>query len=330
MSYHSHGSQPHNIEHEIRTATVPISSNESEEANALGYRGILLNRGQINSWTGPVPINQYPVNQDPNPEVITKVSGQPVEYNQEIQVRYLRPPTPAPHGDIIIKEQASTVLPQAPPLILRQVPTAPHQPETLIVREHPPAPPASYPQKVITISGKNREPPKRRVIIEKLAPLPTKPQNIIIERWLPFKTQARRVIFEGSRSLTPEQQRNLIVEWQTAPAIVKKKISYLGIVDADPRDYVTKYGPTLTRSTELPTFVNELERIPQEADHSNQLIGDIEALKFLDPDTLEREGLGIYRHYLSGSYGSSFQPISSATVSTDPYSSYGQARPSYY
>jgi len=33
------------------------------------------------------------------------------------------------------------------------------------------------------LKGKNREPPKRRVIIEKLAPLPTKPQNIIIERW---------------------------------------------------------------------------------------------------------------------------------------------------
>jgi len=318
MSYLSNGSHPHNIEHDIRTAAVPIPSNESEEVSVMGHRGILLNRGQVQNWTGPIPINQYRLNEDPNPEVITKVSGQPVEYNQEIQVRYLRPPTPAPHGDIIIKEQASTVLPQAPPLILRQVPSEPHQPETLIVREHPPAPPVSYQQKVITISGKNREPPKRRVIIEKLAPLPTKPQNIIIERWLPFKTQARRVIFEGSRSLTPEQQRNLIVEWQTAPAIVKKKISYLGIVDADPRDYVTKYGPSLKRSTELPSFVNELERIPQEADHSNQLIGDIEALKYLDLATLEREGLSIYRHYLSGSPGSSvasaFAPVHMARL----------------
>ena len=30
---------------------------------------------------------------------------QPVEYDQDIQVRYLRPPTPQPHGDLIIKEQ---------------------------------------------------------------------------------------------------------------------------------------------------------------------------------------------------------------------------------
>lgn len=93
-----------NIEHAIRTATVPIVSNESEEVNALGHRGILLNKSQVQNWSGPVSINQYRLNDDPNPEVITKVSSQPVEYNQDIQVKYLRPPTPAPHGDIIIKE----------------------------------------------------------------------------------------------------------------------------------------------------------------------------------------------------------------------------------
>lgn len=110
MSYLSNGSHPHNIEHDIRTAAVPIPSNESEEVSVMGHRGILLNRGQVQNWTGPIPINQYRLNEDPNPEVITKVSGQPVEYNQEIQVRYLRPPTPAPHGDIIIKEQAVNII----------------------------------------------------------------------------------------------------------------------------------------------------------------------------------------------------------------------------
>ena len=60
---------------------------------------------------------------------------------------------------------------------------APFTPETLIVREHPPAPPQSYPTTVITIPGKTVEPPPRKVIIEKLAPLPSKPQPIIIERW---------------------------------------------------------------------------------------------------------------------------------------------------
>ena len=94
----------HNIEQAIRNATVPISSNETEEAEALGHRGILLNRGQIQNWNGSRPINQYRLNNDPNPEIITKVSGQPIEYSQEIQVRYLQPPAPQPHGDIIIRE----------------------------------------------------------------------------------------------------------------------------------------------------------------------------------------------------------------------------------
>ena len=63
---------------------------------------------------------------------------------------------------------------------------APITPETLIVREHPPAPPQSFPTKIITIPGKVYEPPPRKVIIEKLAPLPAKPQSIVIERCLHF------------------------------------------------------------------------------------------------------------------------------------------------
>jgi len=114
-------SDHHSLEQAIRTATVPIPTNESEEVSALGYRGLFLNRGQVMNWTGPVPINKYPINQDANPEVITKASGQPVEYSQDIQVRYLRAPTPQPHGDIIIRQQQNTVYPPAPPLIIRQV-----------------------------------------------------------------------------------------------------------------------------------------------------------------------------------------------------------------
>ena len=117
MSLNDHN----NFEQAIRNASVPIASNETEEVNALGFRGVLLNRAQVQGWNGPVPINQYKLNNDPNPEVMTKVSGQPVEYNQDIQVRYLRPPTPAPHGDIIIRQTQNTVHQPAPPLIIRQV-----------------------------------------------------------------------------------------------------------------------------------------------------------------------------------------------------------------
>jgi hypothetical protein len=78
-----------------------------------------------------------------------------------------------------------------------------------------------------------------------------------------------------------------------------EEISYLGTVNADPREYIAKYGTNLKQSNELPSFVNELERLPQGADHSNELVGDLDALRYLDLATLEREGLSIYRHYLS-------------------------------
>ena len=110
-----------NFEQAIRNSSVPIASNETEEAEALGHRGILLNRSQLHAWIGSLGLNQYRLNNDPNPEVITKMSGQPVEYNQDIQVRYLQPPTPQPHGDIIIRQQSNTVHQPAPPLIIRQV-----------------------------------------------------------------------------------------------------------------------------------------------------------------------------------------------------------------
>jgi hypothetical protein len=34
--------------------------------------------------------------------------------------------------------------------------------------------------------------------IERLAPLPNKPQSVLIERWLPYTQSKRRVIFQGA------------------------------------------------------------------------------------------------------------------------------------
>ncbi len=38
------------------------------------------------------------LNHDPNPEIIYRQSSQPIEYDQDIQIRYLKPPTPPPPG----------------------------------------------------------------------------------------------------------------------------------------------------------------------------------------------------------------------------------------
>ena len=40
-------------------------------------------------------------------------------------------------------------------------------------------------------------PPARKVVIERLAPIPSKPQAVIVERWLPYNENIkRRVVFQ--------------------------------------------------------------------------------------------------------------------------------------
>ena len=62
-------------------------------------------------------IEEYQLNEDPNPEIIHNRLEQPVEYNQDISVRYLKPPSLKPHGDLVIKEEDDIVIPSAPPHI---------------------------------------------------------------------------------------------------------------------------------------------------------------------------------------------------------------------
>lgn len=56
------------------------------------------------NWRGLLPITEYTINQDAQPEVITKRSNQQLVYQQEVAIRYLRPPTPPPPGEIIIQQ----------------------------------------------------------------------------------------------------------------------------------------------------------------------------------------------------------------------------------
>lgn len=51
-----------------------------------------------------MPITDYAINQDAQPEVITKRSNQQLIYQQEVAIRYLRPPTPPAPGEIIIQQ----------------------------------------------------------------------------------------------------------------------------------------------------------------------------------------------------------------------------------
>ena len=136
--------------------------------------------------------------------------------------------------------------------------------------------------------------------------MPTKPQAVLIERWLPYKEVKRRVIFQAS---PPDpvviKPRNTIVQWEAPKVEIRKDFKYLGVVKANPADYVQRYGSVLKLTRDLPEFVLDIkhpEGLVLAADYKSSAIheleGDLHALKLIN---LEREGLGDYAHYFSDS-----------------------------
>lgn len=102
-----------------------------------------------------MPLSQYTVNEDANPQMISKRSEKQLIYQQEVAIRYLRPPTPPTPGDIIVTQEDNIVSHPAPPLIIRQQPARPATPQPLVVREAPPQLPPTVGRKIITISGRH-------------------------------------------------------------------------------------------------------------------------------------------------------------------------------
>jgi hypothetical protein len=59
------------------------------------------------------------INQDPDPVRIVKANNQNLVYKQQVNVRYLQPPTPPPPAPIIIREKQCPQEPCKPPIIIR-------------------------------------------------------------------------------------------------------------------------------------------------------------------------------------------------------------------
>ena len=68
------------IEQAILRAANPISINETETITVNGQSGIWANRGEVVSWRGVIPITQYLINEDANPEIIRKRTEQSIDY----------------------------------------------------------------------------------------------------------------------------------------------------------------------------------------------------------------------------------------------------------
>jgi len=193
----THPTSLSNIEEAITKSKVPLELRTSNETiNVNGQSGVWLNKHESINWQGPMPLSKYAINTDPNPEIIVKAHEQNLVYNQEILVRYLRPPTPPAPGDIIIKQLKNTQAPPPPPLVIHQVKSQNDSRSAgapLVFREVPPKPPMRLEPKIINIPKKS-QPLPRKIIIERLAPLPKRPRPIIIERWLPPRIEKRKVL----------------------------------------------------------------------------------------------------------------------------------------
>lgn len=107
------------IEAAILRSSVPIDVNETEEITVNGERGIWANKHESLNFRGVIPISHYTINDDPNPEIIRKKTDQKLVYQQEVAIRYLRPPTPPPPGEILIQQEPNILTPPAPPLVIR-------------------------------------------------------------------------------------------------------------------------------------------------------------------------------------------------------------------
>jgi hypothetical protein len=96
-------------------------------------------------------------------------------------------------------------------------------------------------------------PVPRRVIVERMSNLPPRPQDIIVEKWLPYRPQKRRVVYQRAGSLQQLVPRNLIIEWEAPDVEIVKQCKDLGVMDADPEDYIRRFGGELKQANELPT-----------------------------------------------------------------------------
>ena len=70
------------VETNILNSREPIDIDESDEIEIFGERGIWANKTESIKWRGVLPLSEYPINHDTQPEVITKRSRKNVEYVQ--------------------------------------------------------------------------------------------------------------------------------------------------------------------------------------------------------------------------------------------------------
>lgn len=308
------------IENAIIQSENPIEINDAEEIEALNLRGTWINKEENLNWNGPIPLEKYELHQDPNPELLIKKPTDILKYKQEVKIKYLHPPAVEKPGDIIIKQLPDKQLPAAPPLIIRQDQPKPSTPPPIVIREEPPPPPPKIPSKVINLKGKTIPPPARKVVVERLPQIPSKPQEIFIERWLPYKPQKRKIIYKKSDPITiVPDPKNVVVDWEIPDVEICQEIKTVGVFEVDPKKYLQKYGHEALAYKKLPKIAKNIpapDGLTLAGDNPQKpcppIEGDIECLRLLD---LEKVGLADCKYCPSESQ--QFNKSSNSSNSSD-------------
>ncbi|CAF4991215.1 unnamed protein product, partial [Rotaria socialis] len=185
---------------------------------------------------------------DSNPQVIRRpAQNGPINYSQNIKVRFFQPPAPPPPGPLIIKEVRPPQPPAPAPLRIRQqAPPLPQQPP-MILRERPPLKPASVASQTVVRNLPPIPLPPRSVVIERIPPAPPKPRDIIIERWLPYGPMAQRktIVQRAEAAKAYQKPRNIILQYESPQVRVIRQFQRFGVTLENPEEYIRRYGATL-------------------------------------------------------------------------------------
>ena len=229
-----------------------------------------------------------PDNVDPNPVVIRKKPAAPVNYTQQVSVKFLQPPPPQQPGDIVITQQKDVQAAPVAPKLIRQRPPLPVKPAPLVVRERPPLAPAPIAPEHHVIPGKVIPPPPRKVVIERLPQLPQPPQDIIVERWLEYGPRARRVVFHPAPRLIPAPApKNVLIQWDSPNVALNRQFRNLGISPANPAQYVAAFGASLVHPSAIPALAQGIKPVgavlaAESLPKPVRLVGDVAALSLIN------------------------------------------------
>ncbi|CAF0906955.1 unnamed protein product [Adineta ricciae] len=191
------------------------------------------------------------ISHDPYAQYIQRNNNNQITYEQNVFIRYLRPPTPPEPGPLIIREMYAPAPFEKAPLIVHQRSLPPKTPPPIVIRERPPIPPPVDPPRIVNRYLPAAPTPPRKIIIQRQLPLPPKPQPVIIEKWLPYKPPPqRRVIVQQAQMPTQQNpvRMSTIITHGTPCVNIVQNIRHLGTVRVDPHIYSAQYGSLLASS----------------------------------------------------------------------------------